>query len=54
MNSNEQGLKGLKLKNILECLFFVASEPLSTKQLATICEYPEQEIEDTIKGLAAE
>ena len=32
MNSNEQGLKGLKLKNILECLFFVASEPLSTKQ----------------------
>ena len=54
MNNSEQDLSGLKLKNILECLFFVASEPLSVKQLAVICERPEQELTAAIQELAQE
>lgn len=54
MNNSGQDLSGLKLKNILECLFFVASEPLSVKQLAVICECREQELTETIQELAQE
>ena len=41
-----------ELKNILECLFFVAAEPLKLKQLSEISGYPEEEIKATIELLS--
>lgn len=45
---------GLELKKILECLFFVASEPLDIKQLVELSGYPCDAVRQAISGLAAE
>ena len=54
MNNEASAIEKLPLKNILECLFFVASDPLTVKQLSTICEEPEAAIAEAIQALAEE
>ncbi len=54
MNNNQQLEDRLPLRNILECLFFVASEPLSIKQLADLSEYSEAEVQQAVQELAAD
>lgn len=54
MNVIEPVTTELELERILECLFFVASEPLTLKQLAEICDRPCAEIAETIESLKGE
>lgn len=54
MNANEESCRSLELERILECLFFVASEPLSVKKLAELSEYPCGEVERAVAQLAEE
>jgi len=51
MNGNETRGSELELIKILECLFFVASEPLTLTQLAEICGYPCSEIKAAIESM---
>ncbi len=54
MTETPYNFAGLQLKNVLECLFFVASEPLSIKQLQEICGADKAQIEQAIAEIAAD
>ena len=46
--------KGNDLKNVIECMLFVASEPLTSQQIAQQLEVDEQNVEDAIISLESE
>jgi len=47
-------LESEQLKRIIECLLFVACEPLTMKQLREICEVDSDQLRTSIEELAAE
>ena len=51
MNEVNEEFTNLDLKNILECLFFVASEPLQLNQLAEISGFEVADIQGAIEQL---
>ena len=40
-----------KLRHVIECMLFVASEPMSAKQMADMLEIDEQRVEDAVEAL---
>jgi|GEM_PF-351863 len=43
--------KNGKLKHVIECMLFVASEPMSAKQMAETLEIEEDRVEDALKAI---
>lgn len=46
--------KNGKLKSVIECLLFVASEPLGVKQLAAALEMEESRVEEAVRSLESD